>query len=112
MTSIASPSFHKEELCDVFIRALQTDSSWVGYYCNTGELDVPSLPSKDGEFGEVLTTANEVCQSLLSMLVILNTHLQILKRGRRPEEVDKNWKEMIIPLDVPQMHVRLSNTSY
>lgn len=71
MSSIASPSFHKEELSDVFIRALQTDSSWVGYYCNTGELDVPSLPSKDGEFGEVLTTANEVCQSFLAMLVIL-----------------------------------------
>ncbi|GJE95190.1 trafficking protein particle complex subunit 10 [Phanerochaete sordida] len=86
---LAQPSttVHRDFLVNAFVQALEQDASWVDLYGVTGELNVPGLPT-DGEASQVLALAAEV-----------------LKRGRRPEENEEHWREIVIPLDVPQMHI-------
>lgn len=73
------------------IAALAADASWVQGYIFAGELDlkrVDGLEEEDEKASEM-------------MKVILGR----LKEGRQAE--DDEWHELIIPVDLPFMHVRL-----
>ncbi|EKM55480.1 uncharacterized protein PHACADRAFT_143869 [Phanerochaete carnosa HHB-10118-sp] len=78
-----STTIHRDFLVNAFVQALEQNASWVELYGITGELNVPSLPADD-ETSEVL---------------------QVLKRGQRPEDNEESWRKIVIPLDVPQMHI-------
>ncbi|KAK7693660.1 hypothetical protein QCA50_003229 [Cerrena zonata] len=87
---VETPAFqqYRAELVDTLVHSLEQDAAWVSKYEATGELAVPGPPSKDGELGEALT--------------------HILKLLTNPAS-NKNplgeWREIIIPVDVPQMHI-------
>ncbi|KIP08175.1 hypothetical protein PHLGIDRAFT_88626 [Phlebiopsis gigantea 11061_1 CR5-6] len=85
----SASSSHRDQLISSFVQALEKDASWIQMYGLTGELVAPDLPPEDNaEIRETQVRAVEV-----------------LKRGRRPEDNDAGWRQIVIPLDVPQMHI-------
>ncbi|KXN82613.1 Trafficking protein particle complex subunit 10 [Leucoagaricus sp. SymC.cos] len=69
------------------IEALGADTSWVELYGVTGELAVPEMPN-DSDLGSKLTVVKET-----------------LARHQHSENLQGNWREIRIPVDVPQMHI-------
>ncbi|CAL1704950.1 unnamed protein product [Somion occarium] len=79
---------YRAELIDTLVQALEKDASWVNRYEATGELIVPGIPVQDGEVGEALA------------------HLiETLANPSSNQEPSGEWREIIIPVDVPQMHI-------
>ncbi|KAF9452305.1 hypothetical protein P691DRAFT_805187 [Macrolepiota fuliginosa MF-IS2] len=74
-------------LVNHLVEALGNDASWVELYGVTGELIVPEMP-QDAEFGERLDAVKEA-----------------LKRHQHPDSMNGKWREIRIPVDVPQMHI-------
>ncbi|KAI0724064.1 trafficking protein particle complex subunit 10 [Cerioporus squamosus] len=77
----------RQDLIDKLVQALETDASWVELYGVTGELVVPGVSLGDDELGAGLTRA----------LTLLNSKRSPLSFGE--------WREILIPVDVPQMHI-------
>jgi trafficking protein particle complex subunit 10 len=82
-----------ERMRGKLIAALAADASWVHGYLYAGELDLKRVDSLAEEEEEM-------------MKVILER----LKEGDQ-EEKDE-WHELIIPVDLPFMHVRLFHRSF
>ncbi|TFK86916.1 hypothetical protein K466DRAFT_586827 [Polyporus arcularius HHB13444] len=77
----------RQDMIDKLVQALETDASWVELYGVTGELVVPGVPTGDDELGA----------GLKRVLALLNTKRSPLSFGE--------WREILIPVDVPQMHI-------
>ncbi|KAI0647217.1 trafficking protein particle complex subunit 10 [Trametes meyenii] len=77
----------RQDIVDKLVQALETDASWVELYGVTGELAVPGVNPGDGEVG-----------------VGLRHVLEILNKRRAPISFGE-WREIVIPVDVPQMHI-------
>ncbi|PSR94078.1 hypothetical protein PHLCEN_2v4506 [Hermanssonia centrifuga] len=88
LSEIPSAHVHQDVLAGKLVQALESEASWVELYGITGELIVPGLSSEDDVFDGALTRAMEV-----------------LEQGRRPEESDEDWRELVFPVDVPEMHI-------
>ncbi|KAI0797709.1 trafficking protein particle complex subunit 10 [Abortiporus biennis] len=82
----------RDTLIDKAVHALESDPSWVDLYEVTGEVVLPNIPLPDQESEKPLVDA-------LSQLK------DILNQSRRTEQVVKQWREIVIPVDVPQMHI-------
>ncbi|KAF5358539.1 hypothetical protein D9756_001945 [Leucocoprinus leucothites] len=74
-------------LVNHLIEALGADASWVELYGVTGELVIPEIP-QDSDFGEKLRVVKEA-----------------LARHQPCDSIQGNWREIRIPVDVPQMHI-------
>ncbi|KAI0831480.1 trafficking protein particle complex subunit 10 [Trametes gibbosa] len=77
----------RQDLVDRLVQALETNASWVGLYGVTGELSVPGIILGDDEMGTALRQVTE----------ILNKRRSTTSFGE--------WREIVIPVDVPQMHI-------
>lgn len=91
------------------VQALESDASWVDLYGITGELVVPKLSDDSDEFSDLLLQAMDV-GVFSSTRVFIAKPAQILKRGRHDEDND-GWREIVIPVDVPQVHVSYASIS-
>ncbi|CDO72874.1 hypothetical protein BN946_scf185002.g59 [Trametes cinnabarina] len=97
----------RQDLIDVLVKALETDASWVELYGVTGELVVPGVKIADDDLGAGLRRALEVMENYPMVRVSELTEAQILKKRRSPASFGE-WREIIIPVDVPQMHILAS----
>ncbi|EKM83061.1 hypothetical protein AGABI1DRAFT_118454 [Agaricus bisporus var. burnettii JB137-S8] len=83
---------HYVSLINHLIQALGNDASWVELYGVTGELVIPDMPQdSDSDFGGKLLTVKEN-----------------LARHQHPQNFDsteQTWREIRIPVDIPQMHI-------
>ncbi|CCL99343.1 uncharacterized protein FIBRA_01361 [Fibroporia radiculosa] len=79
---------HRERLVDKLVQALASDARWIELYDVTGELTVPDVHSMDGEISSALSRIQK-----------------ILARQRSNDFCFGEWREIIIPVDVPQMHI-------
>ncbi|KAF7793103.1 hypothetical protein EIP86_004211 [Pleurotus ostreatoroseus] len=90
-TALGQESSHALDpasLVERLVQALSSDSSWVELYIITGELVIPRVISDDKESQEAISRA-----------------IEILRQGR-PEEVDESgWREYVISVDIPQVHI-------
>ncbi|KAI0780765.1 trafficking protein particle complex subunit 10 [Trametes elegans] len=77
----------RQDMIDRLVQALETDASWVELYGVTGELAVPGITSGEDEIGSGLGQVKE-----------------ILNKRRLPTLFGE-WREILIPVDVPQMHI-------
>ncbi|OBZ75937.1 Trafficking protein particle complex subunit 10 [Grifola frondosa] len=77
---------HRNALVDKLVQALERDANWVELYDVTGELVVPGA-NEDGELGEALSKVKQV----------LGKH--------RSDGSFGEWREILIPVDVPHMHI-------
>ncbi|KAI0362291.1 hypothetical protein OH77DRAFT_1416520 [Trametes cingulata] len=77
----------RQDMVDKLVQALETDASWVELYGVTGELSVPGVTAGEDEMGAGLRRATE-----------------ILNRRRSATSFGE-WREIVIPVDVPQMHI-------
>ncbi|KAF8638821.1 hypothetical protein AX17_001879 [Amanita inopinata Kibby_2008] len=84
-----TPTFIQRDrptLIKQLIEALERDASWVRLYELTGELVVPNSGDEQS-------------------MALLESIRPSLERHRHQSQPDGNWKEMRIPVDIPQMHV-------
>ncbi|KAI0327179.1 hypothetical protein GY45DRAFT_1328000 [Cubamyces sp. BRFM 1775] len=77
----------RQDMIDTLVQALETDASWVELYGVTGELVVPGVVPEENDKGAALRRV-----------------LEILNKRRLPTAFGE-WREIIIPVDVPQMHI-------
>ncbi|KAI0665103.1 trafficking protein particle complex subunit 10 [Cubamyces menziesii] len=77
----------RQDMVDKLVQALETDASWVELYGVTGELVVPGVAPGDDDLGTGLRRV-----------------LEILNKRRLPTSFGE-WREIVIPVDVPQMHI-------
>ncbi|KAI8998488.1 trafficking protein particle complex subunit 10 [Trametes punicea] len=77
----------RQDMVDKLVQALETDASWVELYGVTGELVVPGVTPADDLVGSGLRRV-----------------LQVLSRCRSPISFGE-WREIVIPVDVPQIHI-------
>ncbi|KAI0636805.1 trafficking protein particle complex subunit 10 [Trametes polyzona] len=77
----------RQDLVDKLVQALETNASWVELYGVTGELSVPGIQPGDDEMGSGLDRV-----------------LEILNKRRSATSFGE-WREIVIPVDVPQMHI-------
>ncbi|PCH38130.1 hypothetical protein WOLCODRAFT_64398 [Wolfiporia cocos MD-104 SS10] len=84
-----SPSLrsYRNALVDKIVEALAKDAGWTELYGTTGELHVPKMSGAGGELGEAMHRLEKI--------------LRESKSNDRPTE----WREIVIPVDVPQMHI-------
>ncbi|KAI0748290.1 trafficking protein particle complex subunit 10 [Daedaleopsis nitida] len=76
----------RQDMTDKLVQALETDAAWVELYGVTGEL-VPLITPGDEKLGDGLGRV-----------------LEILNKKRSPLSFGE-WREIVIPVDVPQMHI-------
>ncbi|KAI0709428.1 trafficking protein particle complex subunit 10 [Earliella scabrosa] len=76
----------RQDMVDKLVHALEADASWVQLYGVTGEL-VPVITPDEGDLGDGLRGV-----------------LEILNKKRSPLSFGE-WREIVIPVDVPQMHI-------
>ncbi|TBU35808.1 trafficking protein particle complex subunit 10 [Dichomitus squalens] len=81
---------HRQDLTDKLVQALETNASWVELYGVTGELAVPGVTLTEDEFGAGLRQVMEK-----------------LNRKRSPTSFGE-WRDIVIPVDVPQIHILAS----
>ena len=101
---------YRRELIDKLIQALESDAAWVQLYGLTGELVVPDFVTDAGshDFDSILGRVKEVRFSLLIRIHGNHSKLiyeQVLRHKRPPELSFGEWREITIPVDIPQMHV-------
>ncbi|EIW60047.1 uncharacterized protein TRAVEDRAFT_164477 [Trametes versicolor FP-101664 SS1] len=77
----------RQDIVDKLVQALETTASWVELYGVTGELTVPGVTPGDDDMGAGLRRV-----------------IEILKTRRSPTSFGE-WREIVIPVDVPQMHI-------
>ncbi|KZT11270.1 uncharacterized protein LAESUDRAFT_809238 [Laetiporus sulphureus 93-53] len=82
-----SPSLQprRAALVDKLIEALSGDANWIELYGLTGELLVPNIPDEE--------------EAVLSRLK------EILGGGKYSATLFGEWRNIIIPVDVPQIHI-------
>ncbi|KAI1794522.1 trafficking protein particle complex subunit 10 [Ganoderma leucocontextum] len=80
----------RQDMIDKLVQALEVDASWVELYGVTGELVVPGITPTDDEIGSGL------CQ----VMEKLNQKRSAASFGE--------WRDIVIPVDVPQMHILAS----
>lgn len=101
---------HHTPLVNHLTEALGSDASWVELYRVTGELIVPEMP-QDNEFGEKLSGVKEVSQIPLNIPVwhseMWGFPFQALAQHRHSDAIEGSWREIRIPVDVPQVQVRV-----
>lgn len=96
----------KPEIVDALVQALEKDASWVSLYEITGELVIPAVQIGDDDVGRALTEVKKVCVvRLITTQKTSDGIWKLLNQPRRLEEFSAEWREIIIPVDVPQMHV-------
>ncbi|GLB35442.1 putative trafficking protein particle complex subunit 10, TRAPPC10 [Lyophyllum shimeji] len=88
----ASPSPHKHRvtLVNKLVEALEHDAAWVDLYGITGELKVPETSKDEAD--------EETCR-------LLDEVKQLLQQHRHPYPPTGNWREIVIPVDVPYMDI-------
>ncbi|KAI9065113.1 hypothetical protein FKP32DRAFT_1674998 [Trametes sanguinea] len=77
----------RQDMIDVLVKALETDASWVELYGVTGELIVPGVKPDEDDLETGLRRA-----------------MEILNKRRSPASFGE-WRDIVIPVDVPQMHI-------
>ncbi|KAH9945954.1 trafficking protein particle complex subunit 10 [Epithele typhae] len=78
---------HRQDIVDKLVQSLESSATWVELYGVTGELVPPGVEPSDDQIGKGLRRA-----------------LEILKQKRTPISFG-DWREIVIPVDVPQMHI-------
>ncbi|KAH8106751.1 trafficking protein particle complex subunit 10 [Cristinia sonorae] len=81
----------RPEILEILVQALEKDASWVSLYELTGELVIPNVSTEDEGIGEALDEIKKM-----------------LNQPRQLEEFSSEWREIVIPVDVPQMHILAS----
>lgn len=79
---------HRDLLIDKVVDALSSDAKWIELYGITGELVVPDIVEEEGDIGDGLRRLNA-----------------ILAKKRPGDYPFGEWREIIIPVDVPRMHI-------
>ncbi|KAF8229518.1 hypothetical protein L208DRAFT_1439127 [Tricholoma matsutake] len=85
-----STNHHRVTLVNMLVKALEHDAGWVEMYGITGELNVPG-------------TAQEEKEDDLHQL--LDKAKELLQAHRHPYPPEGNWREIVIPVDVPYMNI-------
>ncbi|THH29639.1 hypothetical protein EUX98_g4553 [Antrodiella citrinella] len=78
----------RAEILDTLVQALEKDASWVSLYEITGELVIPDITIEEDAVGQALEEIKK-----------------LLNQSRRLEDFPCEWREIVIPVDVPQMHI-------
>jgi len=86
----SSPHRHRVTLVNKLVEALEHDAAWVDLYGITGELKVPGTSKDEAD--------EETCQ-------LLDKAKQLLQEHKHPYPPEGNWREIIIPVDVPYMNI-------
>ncbi|KAI0736997.1 trafficking protein particle complex subunit 10 [Fomitopsis betulina] len=79
---------HRELLTDKLVEALSKSADWIQLYGVTGELVVPDNLSEDAELAPTFAQLKE-----------------ILGKPRSLDSSFGEWRDIVIPVDVPQMHI-------
>ncbi|KAH9934671.1 trafficking protein particle complex subunit 10 [Fomitopsis serialis] len=96
---------HRELLIDRLVEALSKSVDWIELYGVTGQLVVPG---NLGEGGELASTFAQLKQVGLALSIIRHappTYVQILGKPRSLDSSFGEWRDIIIPVDIPQMHI-------
>ncbi|KAI0957407.1 hypothetical protein AcW1_005812 [Taiwanofungus camphoratus] len=88
ITHLPSLRPHRDVLIDKLVQALESNAKWVELYNVTGELMVPEIPDEEGEIG-----------------MGLNRLKEIMGRRGAGDLSYGQWREIVIPVDVPQTHI-------
>ncbi|PIL24147.1 hypothetical protein GSI_13900 [Ganoderma sinense ZZ0214-1] len=80
----------RQDMIDKLVQALELEASWVELYGITGELVVPGITPTDDEVGSGLRQVMET----------LNQRRSAMSFGE--------WRDIVIPVDVPQIHILAS----
>ncbi|KII88634.1 hypothetical protein PLICRDRAFT_110377 [Plicaturopsis crispa FD-325 SS-3] len=83
-----SQLFQRELMINRLIEALESDASWVEKYGITGELHVPPHPDKNAELDEALSEVKKIMSTSDHSVAALG-----------------DWREIVIPVDVPHMNI-------
>lgn len=102
-----STNHHRVTLVNMLVKALEHDAGWVEMYGITGELNVPGTAQeeKEDDLHQLLDKAKEVQTTLLVEDHSRLTPFQLLQAHRHPYPPEGNWREIVIPVDVPYMNV-------
>jgi hypothetical protein len=92
-------------LVETLVKALEKDANWVSLYSITGQLKSPPTAELSGELDVALREAKEVQGLSLHDVSQVNHYVQILMDDSRIFDDAETWREVIFPMDLPQMNV-------